>query len=128
MIACITPLCTLTFQIKSEAKAEQVSELTNLHEVLYDVLIPGAADGELCEPDLPAVPLVELLQPVHHLVGVTNVVVCGQVVNPAPQGFTRLEHIRGITGIISFRKEFSTSKNGSNQLVLPPAGAGLTRI
>ena len=62
-----------------------------LHKVEDDVFISGAADGKLREPDLPAVPVVEHLQPVHHLVRVADVVVCGEVVNPAAQRLTSLD-------------------------------------
>ena len=63
----------------------------NLDEIQDLVFILCAAFGELREPDLPAVPLMEQLQPLHHLVGLAAVVVSGEVVNPAAQGLARLQ-------------------------------------
>ena len=68
-------------------------------------------------------PLVKHFQFVHHVICVPVVVVSGQIVNPAAQSLTGLTEVRR-------RSEYQifTSKNGSNQLVFPPAGAGLTRV
>ena len=102
--------------------------MINLHVIQDLVFILCAAFGELREPDLPAVPLMEQLQPLHHLVGLAAVVVSGEVVNPAAQGLARLQgRIQGDFQFW-FYLEFQTSKNGSNQFVFPAAGAGLTRV
>ena len=75
-------------------------------------------------PDL-TWPVVEHLQPLHHLVSLTTVVVGGQVVYPAAQRLAGLATTwrRKYLGFLVF-----TWKKGSNQLVLPEAGAGLTRV
>ena len=69
----------------------QTITVTNLHEVDNLLLVVSTALGELRQPDLPPVPGVEHLQPLHHLVRLTAVVVSGQVVDPAAQGLASLD-------------------------------------
>ena len=131
---------------------EFLSSLIHLHKGDNLVLISGAAFSELCQPDLLPVPqnisslwsstnesavmkeldqwepwpVIEHLQSVHHLVSITTVVVGSQVVYPAAQSLTGLatkENGKYFSFLFIF-----TSKKGSNQLVLPEAGAGLTRV
>ena len=70
---------------------------------------------------------MEHLQSLHHLVSIAAVVVGSQVVYPAAQRLTGLPTPADIRQkiVLTF---LSTSKNGSNQSVLPEAGAGLTRV
>ena len=72
--------------------------MTNLHEVNNLLLVMSTALGELRQPDLPPVPGVEHLEPLHHLVRITAVVVSGQVVDPAAQGLASLEIEDGRNG------------------------------
>ena len=62
-----------------------------LDKVDHIFFFSGATHCELCQPDLLAVPVIQILQLVHHMISISIVVVSSEVVNPATQLFTRLQ-------------------------------------
>ena len=79
--------------------------LPYLHEGLHLPLVPGAALGELCQPYLPPVPVVEHLQPVHHLVCFPRIVMSSKIVNTTVQNLTELTDVLVIVEIVRIISE-----------------------
>ena len=63
----------------------------HLDKVDHIFFFSGTTHCELCQPDLLAVPVIQILQLVHHMISISIVVVSSEVVNPATQLFTRLQ-------------------------------------